>query len=195
MMLSKPIQYFSERLRRVFRGAMWLTLALTLGTSLPAAASSSPPLPVVTVGIADTFGNSMMYFDLSIPQVLNQPYYVSGQVVLTFPFPNSQYAAGADIYFGVIMPGGTTVYTWSPNSSGSVTLSSGYAPIVRARSMLTPGTFNTSSVNAGSPIKYTFSGTEPKGLYLLFTFLVPTGTDPTNIQQWFSTTMQPLFLK
>lgn len=193
--LGQAMPYFAWRLRCVFHGLAWWALVLPLGYSLSATASQSPPLPVITVGVADTFGDSKNFFDTSIPQILNQPYYASGQVVLASPLTNSQYAAGADIYFGLILPGGTTVQTWSPNSNGPVTLKSGYAPMVRALSMLTAGTFTTASVNEGNPLRYALSGNEPKGLYLLFMFLVPTGTDPTDIQQWSFVTMQPFYVK
>lgn len=194
--LGQVVQYFTGRLRRVVHDLVWLAvLVLTIGYSLSATASQSPQLPIITVGIADTFGGARNFFDTSIPQTLNQPYYASGQVALESPFLNSQFAGGADIYFGVILPGGTTVHTWSPNSNGTVTLKSGYAPIARARSMLTTGTFNTASVNEGKSIRYALSDNEPKGLYLLFMFLVPTGTDPADIQQWSFVTMQPLYVK
>ncbi len=171
-----------------------LALILTLGHPLSATASSVP-LPVVTVGMADTFGNARGFFDTAIPENINQPYYVSGQVEVTTPFVYSQYAGGADIYFGVILPGGTTVHTWSPNNNGTVTLKSGYAPLVKAQSLSTVGTFTTASVNEGNRIRFDLSGNEPKGLYLLLMFLVPTGTDPTDIQQWSFVTMKPLYLK
>lgn len=192
--LMHAMPWCAKRLRALLRGLTCLALALPLGYSLQATAASVP-LPVVTVGMADTFGDSRNFFDTAIPQVVSQPYYVSGQVVVTTPFANSQYANGADMYFGVILPGGTTVLTWSPNSNGTVTLKSGYAPIAKAQSLLTTGTFTTASANGGNRIRFDFSGNESKGLYLLFMFLVPTGADPTDIQQWSFVNMQPLYLK
>jgi hypothetical protein len=45
------------------------------------------------------------------------PFDVQGQVVLTQPISNTAWALGADIYFGVVFPGQTGVYTWSPNGN------------------------------------------------------------------------------
>lgn len=196
-MLTKLMQVmplFAKRLRRVLRGLTCWVLVLPLGYSLSATASSVP-LPVVTVGMTETGGNAFNFFDTTIPAIVNQPYYVSGQVEVTTPLAHSEYGGGADIYFGVILPGGTTVHTWSLNSNGTVTLKSGYAPIAKAQSLLTVGTFTTASVNGGNRIRHDLSGSETKGLYLLFMFLVPTGTDPTDIRQWSFVTMKPLYVK
>lgn len=186
--------YFAKRSRRLAHGLTCLALVLPLGYPLSATASGVP-LPVVTVGMTETGGSAMNFFDTAIPAIVNQPYYVSGQVVVTTPLTNSQYANGADIYFGVILPGGTTLHTWSPNSNGTVTLKSGYAPIAKAQSLLTAGTFTTASVNGGNRIRHDLSGNDTKGLYLLFMFLVPTGADPADIQQWSFVNMQPLYMK
>jgi hypothetical protein len=192
--IRQVMPYFAKRTRRLAHGLTCLVLVLPLGYPLSATASSVP-LPVVTVEMADTFNYSRNFFDTAIPENINQPYYVSGQVEITTPLAHSQFASGADIYFGVILPGGTTVHTWSPNSNGTVTLKSGYAPIAKAQSLLTVGTFNTASVNGGNRIRHDLSGSETKGLYLLFMFLVPTGTDPTDIRQWSFVTMKPLYVK
>ncbi len=192
--LRQVMPHLATRLRRLAHGLTCLALVLPLGYPLSSTASGVP-LPVVTVGMTEAGGNAMNFFDTAIPAIVNQPYYVSGQVEVTTPLAHSQYAGGADIYFGVILPGGTTVQTWSSNSNGTVTLKSGYAPIAKARSLLTVGTFTTASVNGGNRIKHDLSGSETKGLYLLFMFLVPTGTDPTDIQQWSFVTMQPLYVK
>lgn len=186
--------YFAKRFRRLAHGLTCLALVLPLGYPLLATASGVP-LPAVTVEMTETSGNAFNFFDTAIPAIVNQPYYVSGQVEVTTPLAHSEFAGGADIYFGVILPGGTTIHTWSPNSNGTVTLKSGFAPLAKARSLLTVGTFTTASVNGGNRIRHDLSGSETNGLYLLFMFLVPTGTDPTEIRQWSFVTMKPLYLK
>lgn len=197
MMSLKPvlmIPFIVQRLRRVLSPLTWFVLALAGSCSLPAFASS-PVGPTVTVAITIGAGYPAILVDTSVPLARREPFYAQGQVVWTEPNLDKTWAAGADIYFGVILPGGTTVDTWSPSSDGTVTLNSGYAPLVRARSVLSTGTFTTESVNAGNRISYNFSGSEAKGLYLVFLFMVPTGADPTDITQWSNVTMQPFFVK
>ncbi len=189
-MMPSDARYF----RRLLSHLACLASVLTAGYSTPAAAALAVA-PAVTVGVTVGAGYPAMIVDTVFPLGPREPFFVQGRVVWTEPNLDSRFAAGADIYFGVIMPGGTTVKTWSPNNAGTVAINSGYAPFVRARSVLTAGTFDTTAVNSGSPISYTFSGSETKGLYLVFLFMVPTGTDPTDIQQWSSVTMQPFFVK
>lgn len=190
--LIQHIPISAHYLRRLFTRVVWLMLVLAGGAALPAAAATGVA-PNVSVSLTDAGLNQVMIFDTAT--VGTQPFYVAGRVEWVTPFTNTSWALGADIYFGVIMPGGTTVSTWSPNNSGTVTLGSGYAPLVRASSVLNTGVLTTASLNAGKDISYRFSGNEPKGLYLLFLFMVPTGADPTDIQRWTFLTTQPFFVK
>lgn len=183
---------FTKCVRRI----AGLAVVLSSMHSLSASASSVVG-PTVTVGI--TVGaNPARLVDLTAADpfgsILRTPFDVLGRVVLTQPIFNTSWAAGADIYFGVVMPGQTGVYTWSPNGNGTVSLNNGYTPLVRAYPVLSASTFTTSSVNSGNLISYTFSGGEKKGLYLAFLFMMPTGTVPTDIDLS-SATMQPFVVK
>lgn len=179
---------FSKSVRRL----VWSAWVLMASFSLPAAASSSVPGPTVTLAISDGM-NPKLIIDTAFLDKL--PSFVSGQVVWTTSLAGTPWVSGADIYFGVILPGGTTVHTWSPNSNGTVTLKSGYAPLVSGRSVVDPSTFTTASANGGKDISYTFTGDEPKGLYMILLFMVGAGRNPADITNWNSVTMQPLFVK
>lgn len=184
----------ARHLHRLLGRLAFSALVLTVGYSMPAAAALAVA-PTVTVGVTVGAGYPAMIVDTAFPLGTREPFFVQGRVVWTEPNLDSRFSAGVDIYFGVIMPGGTTVKTWSPNNAGTVAINNGYAPLARARSVLSAGTFDTTAVNSGNQISYTFSGGETKGLYLVFLFMVPTGTDPTDIQQWSSVSMQPFFVK
>ncbi len=174
-----------------------LAVVLSAAHTLPASASSVVG-PTLTVDVTVGANNPARRVDLTAPDpfaiVRRTPYDVQGQVVLTQPIFNTSWAAGADIYFGVILPGQTAVYTWTPNGNGTVALNNGYTPLARAYPVLSASTFTTSSVNSGNLISYTFSGAEKKGLYLVFLFMMPTGTVPTDIDLS-SATMQPFVVK
>jgi hypothetical protein len=176
------------------RQILQLALLLIAVHSLPASASFAVG-PTVTVGVTFGPGATATVIDTTNTQAIISPYNVLGQAVWTEGFFNSAFAAGVDIYFGVVTPGGTTVYTWAPNSSGTVTLNKGYTPMARAYSVTAPSTFTTQSFNGGKGITYTFSGSEPKGLYTVVFFMVITGDDPTDITKWNNITTQALFVK
>lgn len=187
-------------LRRWLQRATYVGLALSLGYSLPAAAVNGPS-PAVSIGVYDGFGQGpFQYFDTSISQIVSQPFFPEASMTWTLGEFNKAFAGGADIYFGWIFPGGTTVYTWSPGSNGTIALNRGYSPLLRGLSVLNGGSFDTASLNTtsskiDSPFRYSFTGSEVKGLYLLLFFTVPSGTDPTNITQWSNVTLQPAFVK
>lgn len=72
----------------------------------------------MTVNVTVGAGYPARLVDLTAPDpfgtIRRTPFDVEGQVVLTQPNFNTSWAAGADIYFGVVLPGQTGVYTWSP---------------------------------------------------------------------------------
>lgn len=178
---------FSKSVQRIVFSAL-VSIAFC---ALPAAASSSVPGPTVTIGITDGL-NPKLIIDTAFLD--KQPSFVAGQAVWTTSLAGTPWVSGADIYFGVILPGGTSIQTWSPDSNGAVTLKNGYAPLVSGRSVVDPSTFTTASANGGKEINYTFSGGEPKGLYMVVFFLVAAGKNPADVTNWNSVTMQPLFV-
>jgi hypothetical protein len=181
-----------ERLLGAYRFLLLLSLVHVAAISLPASAASITP-PKVSVALTDGSQNPIMIVDTT--SVGAQPFTIAAGVEWAVPFSNTAWAAGGDTYFGVILPGGTSVATWSPNSNGVMMLNGGYAPIARAISVVNLAPFSTTTVNGGVPLTYKFSGAEPKGLYLLFMFMVPTGVDPTDIERWTFFTTQPFFVK
>lgn len=185
----------ARQLQRLLNRWACLMFALAAGYGMPAAASLVANPPVATVGVFIGAGYPVGLVNISSPAALGEPIFAQGKIVWAEPDSFIPYAAGVDIYFGVIMPGGTTAQTWSPDNTGKVTLNDGFAPIARARSVSSPGTFDTTSVNSGEPITYMFSGSEPKGLYLVFIFMVPAGADPTDVEQWGRVEMEPFYVK
>jgi hypothetical protein len=92
--------------------------------------------------------------------------------------------ATADIYVGVVLPGGQ-VLSWVPTESGPV-LQGGLAPFARN------ATF-TPFVATG--LAHAFSGAEPAGLYSIHTILVTPGADPLDARNWFSARTVPLVFR
>ena len=176
-----------------FLRTVWLVLGFSATYAPIANASSSVITPKVSLSISIGSGSPVKIINPAL--IGNEPLFVQGTVDWTAPFLHRDWAAGADTYFGVIWPGTTQVSTWSPNGSGAITLRSGYAPMARASSVLNPAAFSTNAMNGGFPIRYQFTGQEPKGLYLLFLFMVPTGADPSDIDNWAFLATAPFFLR
>ena len=160
------------------RGVM---IALVVCTTPGALASSIVPPTIsltITVPMAETS-------DMFIIKANNIPYYFRGSVAWYNGISSWAGMGGTDIYFGILSPDRNKVSTWVPDHGG-VALKAGLAPIARSS---TAGNFNT-----GSNSTYTFTGSEQKGMYLLFLLQVLPGGDPNNIQQWMSIDTHPFFL-
>ncbi|MES2952109.1 MAG: hypothetical protein V4858_26585 [Pseudomonadota bacterium] len=177
---------------QLFRRMVWLVLGLA-AAYVPIAHASSVITPKTSVSVSIGGGYPVTIINTAF--IGKEPLFVQGTVDWVEPFFHTAFAKGADTYFGVIWPGTTQVSTWSPDGSGAITLRSGYAPMARASSVLNPTAFSTNAMNGGLPIRYQFTGQEPKGLYLLFLFMVPTGADPSDIQNWAFLATAPFFLK
>ena len=182
----------SGRQRQVFRRMAWFVLVF-FAAYVPIAHASSPITPKTSVSVSIGAGHPVNIIPTAFTG--QEPLFVQGRVDWVEPFLHTTFAKGADTYFGVIWPGTTQVSTWSPDGGGAITLRSGFAPMVRASSVLDPKAFSTNAMNGGFPIRYQFTGHEPKGLYLLFLFMVPTGADPSDIENWSFLATAPLFMK
>jgi hypothetical protein len=163
-------------------------------------ASQSIPLPITTVGVSRLAGVRAIQIDLNNSSLMREPHNVSGSIDLDYPVPAYIFPAGVDIYFGVFLPGGAEVATWSPNAEGGtikggVTLKKGYAPLVRSKSLAAAFTLDAYTVNGNWPILYKFAGTETKGLYMLFMFMVEAGQNPANVKSWMSVSTAPFFVE
>lgn len=183
----------TQQLQRLLNRWACLMFVLAAGYAMPAAAGLVLA-PTLTVDVTVGSGYPAGLTDIS-PPVSREPFFAQGKIVLTVPVYDTGYAAGVDIYFGVIMPGGTRVKTWSPDNTGKITLNDGFAPIARAYSVSSPGTFDTRSANSGELITYTFNGSEEKGLYLVFIHMVPTGTVLIDVYGCAGAEMHPFFVK
>jgi len=96
----------------------------------------------------------------------------------------------ADVYFGVIIPGGRT-FTWTAASTGGPILVEGLHP---AGQNVDRGAFFIASTSLGGVPRYAFSNGEPLGLYSLFVLVVLHGADPSDTTRWITVNMSPLFL-
>lgn len=172
-------------LSRVLRRLTWMALASAACFLLPAAATSGPPGPTLSTWVS--FDNSTV---LNVSSTNVGPYTFGG--IVTWPENTPVYANGADVYFGVLMPGGTSVYSWT-TQNGVATLVPGYVPFARAISNKT--TFQPFANNAQLPVTYSLNGTEAKGLYFVFLILMSPGADPNDSRQWGQVSTQPFFVK
>lgn len=163
----------------------WVAFATIASFSLPATAASGPLGPTVSAWIS--FDNSTT---LNVSSTNVGPYTFGGLV--SWPENTPVYANGADVYFGILMPGGTSVYSWT-TQNGVATLVPGYVPFARAISNKT--TFQPFASTTQLPITYSLNGTEAKGLYFAFLILVAPGADANDSRQWSHVSMQPFFVK
>lgn len=155
-------------------------LAATYSVYAPA---STVVLPAISVHVANPLGDGTM-----VIRTKGLPYYFGGSVV--WPSGDTSWSAGADIYFGVMLPDRTTVLTWAPGNGG-IALHEGYVPF--ARGVSNTLNFHTSGYQ-GNEISHLVSGNEPLGMYFLFLLLVAPGGNPSDPLQWGAVGMQPFFL-
>jgi hypothetical protein len=104
-------------------------------------------------------------------------------------------ALTADLYFGVLLPGGQAAITWV-NDAGNVTLQDGMTPIATGLQMNQTTSFSlTRDELEQDAIEHVFTGSEPLGMYVVFALLVAEGQDPGNTQSWLAVDMQPLMVE
>lgn len=113
--------------------------------------------------------------------------------VVTWPERDSVYTKGADVYFGILLPGGASVMSWTVQNEAT-TLVPGYVPFARAipNNALFQAFYNNRD---GQAITYTFNGTEPKGLYFVYLILTSPGADPSDSRQWRQVSTHPFVVK
>jgi len=97
--------------------------------------------------------------------------------------PAGQKVVSGDIYFGILSPDRQQVWTFAPDENG-IGIHLGYMPY-EADSL------NESFISEG--ISYTFTGNEPRGMYLMFLIKVNTGLDPSNPKNWRNIRTHPFF--
>lgn len=176
---------FPEHWHSLFRRIAIFVFVLATTHPLCVSASTAPS-PTITLGVGNPLGN-----ETTLVKANGLPYFFGGTALWptgarsSWPWP---WTTGVDIYFGLVLPDRSKVLTWAP-SNGSIVLNEGLVPFVRA---WISGDFNTGS-GLASPIGYTFSGSEPAGMYLLFLLLVGPGDDPMNPANWRAVGMQPFF--
>lgn len=158
-----------------------LLMLAVIGFMAPVMATSIAPPPIISISTyleplgGPTFSaskQSSYTFDTSIQ-------YQGGFLLKT------------DLYFGILLPGKNKVLAWV-NNGERVSLQDKMIPIAKSIDLKEKSVFNLSNV-LGRNIQYTFTGAEPSGMYLIFTLLVVSGTDPANTQNWIGVNMSPLF--
>lgn len=163
-----------------------LLLAMILAlpwSSTPVMASEAPP-PIIDIGVSwDNLGYS------TYRAHVNELPYSFGTSI---EFPGG-YLVKGDIYFGVISPGRERIYTWVTDG-GVASLKEGLTAIVKEVDMKEKYTFNLTRV-LGHSIKYQFTGAELLGMYLVFTLITVSGSDPSDAKNWDTINMRPLVLE
>lgn len=167
----------------------WVTSVLAACLSLPVYATSSPPSPTVYASLTSPYLTTTS--NIEPEHAGKYPYVFRG--IVTWPERDMVYTKGADVYFGILLPGGASVMSWTIQN-GVTTLVPGYVPFARA----IPNTvvFQAFDNNKwGAPINYTFSGSEPKGLYFVYLILTAPGADPNDSRQWRQVSTHPFVVK
>jgi len=99
------------------------------------------------------------------------------------PFQINSSIGGSDIYFGLLSPERDKTWTFTLDND-QIKLNNGFIAIAQDS---TAGEFNTGEFT------HTFSGEEPRGMYMVFLLLVNPGGNPGDIYQWQHIATQPFF--
>ena len=145
-------------------------------------AASEGPRPVIKVATYSPLGFTTFRIDRLSPV----PFTASWEMVVGGP--NSK----ADLYVGMLSPGAKTAYTWV-RRNGSYVLLKGMYPFMEGVSMNVPATYVTWDRATGD-LKYTPTGHEEMGMYLVFALVVGAGKDPGETTNWAEVEMKPLFV-
>jgi hypothetical protein len=166
----------------------WVGMVLAGCLALPAWGTSSPPSPKVYAEISSPYLTIARNVE---PRDFGKYAYTFHGVV-SWPEHDVMYPQGADVYFGILMPGGTSVQSWTLKD-GVVTLVPGFVPFARA----IPNTtlFQAFADSSQRPITRVFQDTDPKGLHFVFLILVSPGADPNDSRQWREVSTQPFVVK
>lgn len=170
-------------MQRILSSARQISLmaVLLLGAAV-AGATSTLPQPAVTLAVRDValsgLGGGPVYLAPAAP---GRPPAFGATVT------RAEGSLPADVYFGVMAPGGP-VFTWVPKPGGGAVPVEGLRPLVRAWG---GASLSTAAVLGEDP-QYTFTEREPPGLYSVFLLLVPSGADPGNPVNWSTAQMAPL---
>jgi hypothetical protein len=92
----------------------------------------------------------------------------------------------------MLSPGAKTAYTWT-RRDGRPVLLKGMYPFMPGVSADGPVTHTTWDSTTGD-LRYTPTGMEEKGMYLVFAMVVSAGKDPGDPASWQEVEMKPLFV-
>ncbi len=95
-----------------------------------------------------------------------------------------------DVYFGVYLPDRNKPFSWQHD--GTLISPQRLTPIIRGIDLKEKYGFDITSI-LGKEIKYTFTGSEPVGMYLIYTLITVSDTDPSDTDNWISIYMSPFF--
>jgi hypothetical protein len=162
-----------------------LFVLMSFGASLHAAAATPLNVPTLDIQIHGVLG-SPTFSARGGPR----PYAFDVDVDLF-----AGLALTADLYFGVLLPGGQAAVSWV-NDAGNLTLQDGMTPIVTGLEMNQTTSFSLARDQLEQEaIEHIFTGDEPLGMYVVFALLVAEGQDPGNTQNWLAVDMQPLMVE
>jgi hypothetical protein len=177
---------FSERkLLLSFIRSVYLTAigTLMLFTSINAGASTTGN--IYTFDVHVTHASGAVVYSVKTKDL---PYSFNAAIHSPPGTPN----VSVDIYFGALAPNGMTL-SWLKNGD-TWKLVTGFQPLLTAVELV-GGQDNNTSFILGRDIQYLFTGTESKGMYLVYAVFVRSGTNPSNIDNWVGVSMTPLFVE
>ncbi len=170
----------------------WLTAVTVLAFSLAAHAQGAGEISFVPLAPAPDV-------EVQVTTPVGAPIHTAREDGIPHAFsasiriPANGLQVHADLYFGVMRPGGKGSITWI-NVAGVPTLQREMAPLLEWIDLGTEGTITTTEI-FGRDVEHVFTGSEPGGMYLVFALLVATGADPYNTGNWLGVDMTPLFVE
>ena len=182
------IELMKSTLIRCFRRVLFglakillLPTVLLLGLVPGSAIAATAPPPTI----------SILTLDAALAGLLSTPVFTwrtDGRALQFEATASRGVSNPVDVYFGVLTPGGR-VFSWSP-ASGAPNMQEGVFPCGQG---VTATEISSAGLLGSSP-QYTFSAGSQLGIYSVFFFLVPAGTDPRDPRSWIGANMSPLVI-
>ncbi len=148
--------------------------------------------------LTPTYSMSTSLQPLGIKESAGRTYSFTSQIEFIATYPVQ---VKGDLYFGIILPNNQGIFSWVKNGS-ETNFKKGLFPIIKGLErevsttlLATENTTFSLSSELGGDIKYVVTGQEPTGMYLVFSLLVSSGSDPSQNTNWIGVEMRPLLVK
>lgn len=171
--------------RKLGKVVLLLSAVLALGIAPVSVQGTSIPPAVISISVVDALISPLVSVPIfSWTTGVGRPLEFGAAVSRVDSSP-------VDVYFGIIIPGGR-IFSWISGTANVPILLEGLFPA--AQRITDTDTAISSAELLGRNPQHIFSADHPLGLYLVFFFLVPTGTDPGDSRHWIAATMSPLMI-